>query len=138
MRAWTPSVKARHEAQTPVASPVDPRRVVIVGVCSSGKSTLKEKLRERGYLARTCAQEHSGVPHLWQRLDPDVLIYLDASLSTIRRRGRTRWRQSSLDVERERLSHARSHCHLYVDTDGLSEHDVAARALTFLNNHRGG
>jgi dienelactone hydrolase len=135
-RLWTPPPRLRLRGDIPVHQPVDPRHVVIVGVCSSGKSTLKQHLRERGYLARTCAQEHSGVPHLWQRLSPDILIYLDASLPTIRRRGRTRWQQGNLEAERERLAHARTHCDLYVHTDGLSPHDVVSRALTFLNNNR--
>ena len=115
---------------------IDSRRVVIVGVCASGKSTLREYLRAKGYIVHICAQEHSGVPGLWERLEPDVLIYLDASLGAIRGRGRSRWRQANLDTERERLAHARQYCDLYVYTDGLSPQDVAARALTFLNNSK--
>lgn len=115
---------------------VDSRHVTVVGVCSAGKSTLVRALRERGYKARTVAQEHSHVPYLWQRSRPDVVIYLDASLPTIRRRRRVRWSQPVLDEERRRLSHAREHAHLYIHTDGLSPQDVASRALTYLNNSR--
>src|SRR5207248_628641 len=53
------------------------RNVVVVGVCSSGKSTLVSALCDRGYHASAVSQEHSYVPHLWQRSNPDVLIYLD-------------------------------------------------------------
>ena len=106
--------------------------VVVVGVCSSGKSTLVSALSERGYPAIAVAQEHSYVPHLWQRSHPDVLVYLDASIHTIRRRGRARWRQSLLDEEHRRLQHAREHCDIYIPTDGLSPHDVASRVVTFL------
>ena len=108
--------------------------IVVVGVCSSGKSTLVEALKEKGYQAHAVSQEHSYVPHLWQRTDPDVLIYLDASLHTIRGRGRTRWRQALLDEEHRRLHHAREHSDIYIPTDGLSPHDVAARVLTFLKS----
>src|SRR4030095_11029298 len=88
------------------------RNIVVVGVCSSGKSTLVRNLQEKGIQAHAVSQEHSYVPHLWQRTDPDVLIYLDASLHTIRGRGRTRWRQALLDEEHRRLHHAREHCDL--------------------------
>ncbi len=116
----------------------DPRRITVVGVCSAGKSTLSKTLRERGYKVRTVAQEHSHVPYLWQIAKPDVLIYLDASLSTIRRRRNPRWHRPLLDEEHRRLAHAREHANLYIHTDGLSPKDVASRALTFLNNTRGG
>src|SRR5438105_14351833 len=93
--------------------------IVVVGVCSSGKSTLVRALRERGYSAQAVSQEHSYVPYLWQRSTPDVLIYLDASLHTIHGRGRRRWPQYLLDEEHTRLGMAREHCHLYIHTDGL-------------------
>lgn len=115
----------------------DSRRIVVVGVCSAGKSTLVTRLKERGYRVRICAQEHSYVPHLWQRSDPDVLVYLDASLHTIRGRGRARWQQPMLDEEHHRLRHAREHCHLYVHTDGISPEDVTARVLTYLSKDKG-
>jgi len=89
-------------------------------------------LEKKGIQAHAVSQEHSYVPHLWQRTNPDVLIYLDASLHTIRGRGRTRWRQALLDEEHRRLQHAREHCDLYIPTDGLSPEDVASRVVTFL------
>jgi hypothetical protein len=94
---------------------------------------LVRALRERGYNARAVSQEHSYVPHLWERSDPDVLVYLDASLRTIRGRGRRRWSQSLLDEEHHRLEHAREHCSLYIPTDGLSPEDVTSRVITFLS-----
>ncbi len=113
-----------------------PVEVLVVGVCSSGKSTLVEKLREAGYNARACSQEHSYVPHLWQLSKPDVLVCLDASLPTIRRRRRAKWQQSVLDEERCRLAHAREHCDLYVPTDGLTPEDVASRVISFMRMRR--
>lgn len=126
--AHAPRQQAQHAA--------DPRHITVVGVCSAGKSTLSSALRERGYKARTVAQEHSHVPYLWQISKPDVLIYLDASLATIRRRRNPRWHRPLLDEEHRRLAHAREHANLYIHTDGLSPKDVASRALTFLNNTR--
>lgn len=108
-------------------------KLTVVGVCSAGKSTLVRSLRERGFNARAVAQEHSYVPWLWQRSQPDVLIYLDANVHTIRGRGRRRWPQYLLDEEHTRLQHARQHSHLYIPTDGLSPHDVASRVLTYLS-----
>lgn len=137
-----PRVSPQQVAETappikgPVA-PVDPRQVTVVGVCSAGKSTLVKALRERGYRVRAVAQEHSHVPYLWQRSRPDVLIYLDASLPTIRRRRGVRWQQPMLDEEHRRLSLAREHAQLYIHTDGLSPQDVASRAITYLNNSKG-
>ena len=129
------SAHAAHsrEKHQPAAA-TDPRHITVVGVCSAGKSTLSKTLRERGYKVRTVAQEHSHVPYLWQMSKPDVLIYLDASLATIRQRRSPRWHRPLLDEEHRRLAHARQHAHLYIDTDGLSPKDVASRALTFLNN----
>jgi deoxyadenosine/deoxycytidine kinase len=65
--------------------------IVIVGVCASGKTTLARGLRELGYQVRTFAQEHSVSRRLWQRLDPDLLIVLECSYETIRRRKRISW-----------------------------------------------
>ena len=107
--------------------------VGVIGPSGSGKSSLVRALRERGYNARAVAQEHSYVPHLWQRSRPDVLVYLDASVRTIRARGRPRWRPALLDVEHERLAHAREHADLYIPTDGLAPEDVASRVATFLS-----
>jgi deoxyadenosine/deoxycytidine kinase len=105
-------------------------------VCSSGKSTLVRSLKERGYNAHAVSQEHSYVPYLWQRSRPDVLVYLDASVHTIRARGRPRWRPALLDVEHERLSNAREHADLYIPTDGLAPEDVASRVVTFLSKQQ--
>ena len=57
-----------------------PMRVVLVGICGSGKTTLAQGLRRLGYEVKECGQEHSEVPYMWQVISrPDVLIYLDAS-----------------------------------------------------------
>ena len=128
----------RQPARPPTSLPARLKSpdVLVVGVCSSGKSTLVRKLREAGYNARSCAQEHSYIPHLWQRLEPRVLVYLDASLNTIRARRRANWPQQLIDDQHQRLSHAREHCDLYVATDTISADEVAAQVITYLSGER--
>ncbi len=106
--------------------------VIVVGPCAAGKSSLVACLRAQGWRARTVAQEHSYVPYMWQRHNPDVLLYLDLTLETVRRRRRRSWAQSTLDAQHDRLAHARRHCHLYLPTDGLTADGVAAQVLAFL------
>jgi len=61
-------------------------RIVVVGPCGSGKTTLVEALRELGYEARECVQEHSHVADMWRRISrPDVLIFLGISLESVQR-----------------------------------------------------
>jgi len=107
-------------------------RIVIVGPCASGTTTLAESLRRAGYEAHPCAQEHSYVPDMWRMSQPDVLIYLDATLDTIRRRREVSWGEEHLITEKERLAHARQHCDLYLPTDQLSKEEVLQRVEHFL------
>lgn len=108
--------------------------IAVVGPCAAGKTTLARGLQQHGYRARRVLQEHSYVPTMWQRVTrPDLLIYLDASLETIRRRRHDpEFPASLLAVELERLRHARSHCDLYIPTDDLTPEGVLAQALAFL------
>ena len=77
------------------------------------------------------------MPHLWQRLDPDVLIYLDASLSTIRRRGgHAGGNRASTWSGSASLTRALIAISMWILT-GYRSMMWRARALTFLNNHRG-
>ena len=111
-------------------------RIKVVGPCASGKSVLVARLRNLGYDAGSAAQDHSYVPDMWQRLNPpDVLIYLDVTLEAAHKRGRagSGWNQEYLDIQHHRLRHARSHCDLYLPTDGLTEQEVLNRVLGFLH-----
>lgn len=105
--------------------------IAIVGVCAAGKSTLAAGLRSRGYNARGILQEHSYVPAMWQRITrPDILIYLDASLANVRRRRNDPGFPDDLyEQELLRLSHARAHCHLYINTDDLTTAEVLIAAV---------
>ncbi len=108
-------------------------RVAVVGVCASGKSVLVKELRTLGYDARHVAQEHSFVPDMWQRLSrPQVLVYLDASLATMRRRRDPSFPAALLEEQRRRLQHARHHCQIYVCTDPLTEDQVLAQVVAAL------
>ncbi|HEY8475507.1 MAG TPA: hypothetical protein VIN09_01415 [Chloroflexota bacterium] len=112
-------------------------RIIIVGVCASGTTTLARHLQHRGYDAHTCAQEHSEVPTLWQAAKPDVLICLDASMETIRRRRPwVMWGETYLDVERRRLAHARAHADLVLPTDDLTVDEMVERVVRFLEERR--
>jgi hypothetical protein len=114
-------------------------RVKVVGPCASGKSVLAAGLRRLGYDASSAAQDHSYVPDMWRRVDPpDVLVFLDVSLEVMHRRGRTGpgWDQEYQDQQRVRLWHARAHCDLYLPTDDLTEEEVLARVVEFLEARR--
>lgn len=112
----------------------DGPRIVVVGPCAAGKTTLVGNLRPGGYDIRSCSQEHSYVPELWRRFcRAQVLIYLDARLSTIaRRQGRSDWTEQRLQAQVQRLAHARAHCDLYLATDDLTRLQVAETVEAFL------
>lgn len=111
-------------------------RIAVVGVCASGKSTLVRGLREFGYDAAPVAQEHSSVPYLWSRRDPSFLVMLDATYETVRQRRSVSFGPERLAVQRERLSHARAHCDLFLPTDDLTIEQVRARVVEAIEAHR--
>ena len=107
-------------------------RVAVVGPCAAGKTTLVAALHARGYDAHAVAQEHSGVPYLWQLGEPDLLIFLDVALAAIMRRREREWPRDLYAAQQARLANARQHADLYLDTSALSATEVAARASDFL------
>jgi ATPase subunit of ABC transporter with duplicated ATPase domains len=109
-------------------------RIVVVGPCAAGKTTLVSILRSKGYNIRSCVQEHSFTPDLWKRFSKaDVLVFLDAALATIaQRQHRSDWTQTRLDGQHKRLAHARAHCDLYLPTDDLVREQVAETVAAFL------
>jgi shikimate kinase len=110
-------------------------RISLVGPCGAGKSTLSKALRTLGYTVRQPAQEHSYVPHMWQRLtQPDLLIYLDLSFeSLVTRRPNTHGGPERLAEQHSRLAHAHAHCNLYLDTSHLTPAEVLEQVLALLN-----
>jgi hypothetical protein len=70
---------------------------------------------------------------MWRAIsNPDVLIYLDAELSTIQERQLGPWTESHLEQLHHRLRHARAHCDFYLATDGLTEDEVGRLIVEFL------
>ena len=125
MTADEPNEGLRTPAPKPILG-----RIAVVGPCAAGKSVLVQALERAGYDARSCAQEHSYIPDMWRRLScPQVLIYLDASLPCILGRRSMWYADGMIRAQRERLAHARAHCHLYVHTDALTEAGVLRRVL---------
>lgn len=111
-------------------------RVAVVGHCASGKTTLVSALRKHGYDAYAVAQEHSGVTWLWRHSEPDVLIYLDVPLATVRQRRGEEWPQVVYDAQETRLADARAHAHLVLDTSREGSAEAVAHAVSFLEGVR--
>ena len=108
----------------------------VVGPCTAGKSTLIHHLRPLGIQVRHIAQEHSYVTTMWQRLtNPDVLIYLDVSYQVSLLRKKLNWTEEEYQEQQRRLSHAREHTDCYIDTDALTEAEVAESVVGFLRQH---
>lgn len=138
--------RAKRKAETIESEPIDlpPRPtkplpiIKVVGISGSGKSTLVRALRAKGYDARPVSQEHSNVPTLWQQFDPPTyLIYLNASLeSQEARRQDVTWSAAAHQEEIRRLTHARDHADLRIDTGELTPEGVYNVALSYLIRRR--
>ncbi len=116
------------------------RRLVVgvVGPCGAGKSTLITGLSRYGVQGRHIAQEHSYVKHMWQRLvNPDVLIYLNASFPICTQRRKLNWLEADYLEQLRRLEHARAHADLVIETDSLPIEGVLAQALAYLKDKIG-
>jgi deoxyadenosine/deoxycytidine kinase len=107
--------------------------IAVVGPCASGKTTLVEGLVRHGFKARQIAQEHSYVPKMWEILTkPDVLIYVDASFESCTERKQLNWAMKDYERQIERLTYARQHCDIFLDTEGISAQEALERALEAL------
>ncbi|MDQ3442703.1 MAG: ATP-binding protein [Chloroflexota bacterium] len=111
-------------------------RVVVVGPCASGKTTLVENLKSVGVDARVSGQEHSAIRNLWQRLEPDVLIALDLELETLRERRYPTWSAGLYDVQHRRLEEAFEAADVTIDTSETPEEDVLEVALAVIAHYR--
>lgn len=114
-------------------------KIGVVGPCGAGKSTLIRQLKQHGLRVHHIAQEHSYVPHMWQRItNPDVLIFLDVSFAEATRRRSLCWNEGEYLEQQRRLSHAREHADLIVETDGIASEEVARRVMEFLGEQNQG
>ncbi len=107
-------------------------RIVVVGPCASGKSTLVERLRSHGHDAYAVAQEHSAVRDLWRRKDPDVLIALDVSLEVVRQRRSPEWLEAVYVRQHDRLATAYAAADLVIDTAAHDADQVEAIAVAYI------
>ncbi len=116
-----------------------PLRVAVVGPCSAGKSTLAKTLKSLGIDTRQPAQEHSYVLDMWRRVSrPDILIYLDVDyVNATRRRPHLGGGLPRLQMQQDRLIHARQHCDFYLDTSALSPDEVQEKVVSFLRERWG-
>lgn len=110
-------------------------RVVVAGVCVSGKTTLVKSLRNLGIEAYNVAQEHSTVKKLWNHKNPDILILLDVQIQTVHQRRKVPWGEDRLAVQRQRLSDAYAHADLYIQTDELSKEEVVQKVLEYIRRN---
>jgi thymidylate kinase len=109
------------------------KKIGVVGPCASGKSTLIKGLRERGYLVRHIAQEHSYAPTMWERIaHPNILVFLDVSFEISQQRRQQNWTRAEFEEQQKRLSHARANAHFYLNTDSLSSAEVLEQVAAFL------
>lgn len=109
--------------------------VVVVGPCAAGKSTLAAGLRRLGFRAMVSGQEHSDIPTLWRRAEPDVVVALDVDLETIRRRrDDAAWPEWLYALQRERLLQAEQAAAIQIDTTTGDADDVLARVASFLDD----
>ncbi len=108
------------------------RKIVVVGPCAAGKSTLVAALRTLGYDAHVSGQEHSEIATLWQHSQPDVLIALDVDISAVRDRRGGSWPEWLHDLQVQRLASASRAADLAIDTTTLSTQAVFARVIAYL------
>lgn len=107
-------------------------RLVVVGPCASGKSTLVAGLRRLGVDAIVCGQEHSDIATLWRRKEPDLVVALEIDLATLRARRDPAWPEWLYEVQRRRLAAATSAAAVRLDTSRLDADSVLHRVVQCL------
>lgn len=113
----------------------DSRRLVVIGPCASGKTSLTTRLQRLGFDARACGQEHSEIQELWRHLDPDVLIGLKIDLDTLRRRRSSGWSASIYARQQERLASGYAQADLVIDCHDIDQDAVLQEVLDWLSDH---
>ncbi len=111
-------------------------RVVVVGPCASGKTTLVKHLQAEGIDAHVSGQEHSSVRNLWRRLEPDVLVALNLDLATLRQRRHPTWPAALFGVQRARLKDAFELADIVIDTSEASPDEVFEAVWAVIARYR--
>ncbi len=108
----------------------------IVGVCASGKTTLKSGLSALGYNCRHIAQEHSYVPDMWKRLtNPDILIYLEVSFESTITRKSLNWTRDEYAQQLYRLRNAIDNAQIHISTDELTASQLIEKAVNEIESY---
>lgn len=107
-------------------------RVVVVGPCASGKTTLVDLLKKENVDASSVAQEHSNMPDMFLMKDPDYVIFLDVTYGEITRRRDVSWEKGRFRRQRRKLEKAWRRADLRILTDGRSPSEVRDEVLRFL------
>lgn len=115
----------------------DTRRVVVIGPCASGKTSLTTRLQKLGYDARACGQEHSEISELWRHLHPDVLIGLHIDLETLRKRRSATWSDRIYGRQIDRLRSGFERADLVVECDSIDQETVVRQVIRWLEEHPG-
>jgi energy-coupling factor transporter ATP-binding protein EcfA2 len=113
-------------------TPTELRKIVVVGPCAAGKSTLVTALRGLGYDAHVSGQEHSEIAMLWQHSHPDVLIALEVDISAVRDRRGGSWPEWLHDRQVRRLAAASRAADLAIDTTAISPQTLVDRVVAYL------
>jgi ABC-type molybdenum transport system ATPase subunit/photorepair protein PhrA len=109
-------------------------RIVVVGPCAAGKTTLANALRALGYNAHPCAQEHSVIATLWRHSQPDVLIALKADIGAVRSRRGMHWPAWLHETQLQRLANAYTAADLVIDTSTQDSKAVLEGVIAYLEN----
>jgi len=108
-------------------------KIGLVGPCGAGKTTLSNLLNALGISCQAIAQEHSFIPDMWKKItNPEILVYLHASYDVTMNRKKFHWTEKEYDEQIHRLSHARSHADVLIQTDTISAQEVLARILDYI------
>ena len=75
------------------------------------------------------------MPAMWQKIsNPDLLIFLEASFPVSTARRKLSWQKKDHDEQLRRLSHARQHAHVVINTDDLTPDEVLRKVLDSLKD----
>lgn len=111
-----------------------PPKIVVCGPCASGKTTLVAGLKQHGYEAYVCGQEHSDIRSLWNHLEPDVVIALRLDFATLRARRGDDWSASIYRLQLQRLAGAYARADVILDSARLDRPALLRGVIGYLES----